>query len=88
MRIWKFPLAVVDRQMIEMPINAGVLCVQTQNDEPQLWAMCDENSEVKEHRCFLMFGTGNPVPEEFGFYVDTFQMMNGSLVFHVFEEME
>jgi hypothetical protein len=58
--------------------------VQMQGKECCIWALCDENAP-KEPRHIAIYGTGNPVPDEAGEYVATFQTYNGELVFHAFE---
>ena len=83
--IWKFPLTCADKGIIAMPKGAKVLCVQTQLDEPQIWAVCNIGAE-KEDRTFAIYGTGHVHESIGGEYVGTFQMRGGSLVFHVFEE--
>lgn len=85
--IWKFPLQVADRQSIKMPIGAEILTVQTQNEEPCLWALVDPKAET-ESRYIEIFGTGHKVCYDMGVsrkYISTFQMGDGRLVFHVFE---
>ncbi|PTR17503.1 hypothetical protein C8R31_101667 [Nitrosospira sp. Nsp2] len=84
MRIWKFPLVVTDRQSVLMPAGANLLDVQMQGDECCLWALCDEKAPLST-RHLAMYGTGNPMPDNPGKYVATFQMRGGSLVFHAFE---
>jgi len=49
-----------------------------------MWALVDETKTAMEIRSIVIVGTGNPVPE-LGAFIDTFQMQDGSLVFHVFE---
>ncbi len=84
MRIWKWELGVTDRQVLMMPIDAKVLTVQMQHGVPQLWALVDE-ADPKEPRQFATYGTGNPMPDDPGTYIATYQVHSGSLVFHVFE---
>lgn len=84
MRIWKYTLSLTDTQTINMPHGAHLLAVQMQHGTPQLWALCDENS-IYEPRNIAIYGTGNPIPNEPGKYIDTFQMDVGALVFHVFD---
>lgn len=84
MRIWKWTLIPTDVQTIEVPAGAKLLDVQIQCDMPQLWALCDE-SAPKEPRRIAIYGTGNPMPDEPGEYIATFQMHGGALVFHAFE---
>lgn len=85
MRIWKWPLMITDRQTIEMPSGAKMLTVQMQGERPQLWALCDETNPLTERK-IAIYGTGNPVPDEPGQYIATFQSHGGLLVWHVFEE--
>lgn len=85
MRIWKWTLEVTDMQTLELPQGSGILTVQMQNGKPQLWALCNEETERKERRLIAIYGTGNPMPDEPGEYIATFQMFGGGAVFHVFE---
>lgn len=84
--IWKFPLAVADRQRIQMPKGAKVLTVQRQGDQACLWAIVNEQAET-ETRVFDVYGTGNPMPDltdsETRTYIGTFQV--AFFVWHVFE---
>ncbi len=83
--IWKFPLKIVDEQTVSMPQGARLLCVQTQNGVPYLWAEVTVNSEARnELLTFHVYGTGHPMPEDPGTYIGTFQLP--SLVFHVYQE--
>ena len=84
--IWKFGLRVDDLQTVVMPAGAQVLCVQAQNDAPQLWALVDP-SEPTRNVQLRTIGTGQPLVGEGtpGRYVGTYQMHRGALVFHVFE---
>jgi hypothetical protein len=84
MRIWKTTLNVTDVQAVEFPEGAKLLTVQMQHERPQLWALVDENAPIRA-RQVAIYGTGNPIPNEPGEYIATFQMHGGSLVFHVFE---
>lgn len=84
MRIWKWTLNMTDVQTVEMPAAAKLLTVQLQGGMPQVWALCDERAP-KEPRHIAIYGTGNPMPDEPGDYIATFQMHGGALVFHAFE---
>jgi hypothetical protein len=85
MRIWKYALNVIDQQCITMPRNAKILTVQMQDDICCLWALVDETAKFTEHRNIAIYGTGNPMPDNPGTYIATFQMHGGALVFHAFE---
>jgi len=85
--IWKFELETTDNQTIEMPVNAEILTVQTQNEIPCIWALVDP-TETKEKRFIEVFGTGHDIHYDMGVsrnYLGTYQLHGGSLVFHVFE---
>jgi len=85
--ILKFELETTDNQIIEMPVNAEILTVQTQNEVPCIWALVDP-TKPKEKRFIEVFGTGHDVHYDMGVgrnYLGTYQLHGGSLVFHVFE---
>jgi hypothetical protein len=42
---------------------------------------------IKKNRRIEIIGTGNPVPIGDLKYISTFQIMDGSLIFHVFENI-
>jgi hypothetical protein len=85
-RIWKFPLTVTGEQDIQIPFNAIILDVQMQQGVPCLWAVCNIGNMEVTKRIFI-FGTGHRIDfEKVGKYIGTFQMEEGMLVFHVFEE--
>lgn len=88
--IWKFPLAMVDEQIIEMPLGARILCVQTQDKQPTLWALCDPVAETAR-RAILIFGTGAPIYEydvTKCVHIGTLQHAAfGPFVWHVFERV-
>lgn len=84
MKIYKYNIPVVDFFELELPIGAKILCVQTQNEMPCIWAMVDP-SAAKHPRRFSVIGTGHEIEFTTTLYIGTFQMMNGSFVGHLFE---
>lgn len=88
MVIWKFPLAMVHRQSVEMPKGAQVLSVHGQRPNPDLdgticlWAVCRLDAP-KVARHFAIVGTGNPMPSGLGKFIGTVLMP--PFVRHVFE---
>lgn len=86
--IWKAQLQCTDKQTIDLPKGAEVLCVQTQNELPCIWFLVsDVDSIHKEPRTFYIYGTGHKHEAiGDGLYIGTFQLQGGKLVFHVFEE--
>jgi hypothetical protein len=84
-QIWKFPLQLIDTQIISMPYAAKILCVQIQNGVPCLWALCNTNDGVADVTIDI-FGTGHSIMDLFTrTYIGTVQMGGGMLVWHVFE---
>jgi len=87
MVIFKYTLEVADLQGLYMPKGAKLLTVQNQHGRPQLWALVDLR-EMRVPRRIAIYGTGNEIPDYPGVYVATFQQINGSLVWHVFDKGE
>jgi hypothetical protein len=83
-RIWKYPLELASEQALLLPANARILCVQVQDGTPCTWALVTPGMAV-EQRTFLTYGTGQPGAH--GDYVGTYQLHDGGLVLHVFEEV-
>lgn len=83
-QIFKYPL-LQGYSQIWMPKNAEVLTVQEQRDFPYIWALID-NTAVLEARGFFVYPTGEVITAPIGKYLGTFQVYNGDLVYHVFEE--
>lgn len=87
--IWKFELETKDGQEIHMPAGAEILTVQTQGTNPCMWALVDPE-EKNQIRYFEVFEIGHSINFGMGVgrnYVGTYQLMGGSLVFHVFERL-
>jgi hypothetical protein len=82
--IYKYPLDPGD-SFIWMPEGAQILCVQTQRESPQIWALVDPNETKMEARQIRTYGTGHDVPDDPGKYIGSFQLASGSYVFHVFD---
>jgi hypothetical protein len=80
--IWKYPINPYST--LQMPEGAKVLSVQTQDNQPQLWALVDPD-KPKVGRTFAAVPTGDPFDDEGYTYIATFQIDNGGLVFHLFE---
>ena len=86
--IYKYKLKVEDRQIVKMPINAEILCVQIQHDLPCLWVKLNPEKKETESRIIETFGTGHPIKTDFRVerkYIGTYQLNKGVYVFHVFE---
>lgn len=86
LRVFKYPVKIVDHVSIAMPKGARLLSFQSQGGHPCLWALVDPVAE-KETRNFRFVGTGHPVEEDPTSlqFVGTAQMMDGALIWHLFE---
>ena len=83
--IWKYSIAFDTPFFIDMPIGAKVLSVQTQYNDPVMWALVDPDVDMKR-RHFRIFGTGHTVHSDHEMtYIGTFQLLGGSFVGHLFE---
>jgi len=83
--IWKFTLQATDIQTIKMPKGAKILCVQTQNEIPCLWAIVDPSASM-EDRTFSIYGTGHNIDGYDRKYLGTFQLLKGNFIGHLFEQ--
>ncbi len=84
--IWKFTLEA-SSTIIDMPKDASILSVQTQNDIPCIWALVSIEAE-KEKRCFDAFQTGQHISCDIERkYIGTVQLSNGDFVIHIFERL-
>lgn len=83
--VYKYgPLAARREQLIFMPSDAELLCVQLQHGEPFVWALVDPGKPQAARRLALL-GTGHPMPEEKLSYVGTFQLAGGDFIVHLFD---
>jgi hypothetical protein len=86
MTIWKYPIEIIDAQVVEMPEGATILDVQAQDDVPCIWALVDPE-KPSETRTILTYGTGHPIDNRVAMssrHIGTYQIKGGKLVFHVF----
>lgn len=90
LKVFKYEMPLNDYFDLDLPRGAKILKVDTQFDLPQLWALVDPDESIMEMRKFRFAGTGHPIVEELEKleFIDTFQMRDGNLIFHVFEVFE
>jgi len=93
--VWKYPLADVWLQHIEVPVGAQLLDVQYQGERIVLWAIVDPNVTAKRTLKIRMVATGEAfrrsdhVAEETGYvggHLGTLQAPGDGYVNHVFAE--
>lgn len=84
--IYKYPIKIIDEQIVTMTEGADILCVQIQNGMPCLWALVDPDIEETETVVIRTIGTGHKFSDgDSCLYIGTYQLP--SLVFHVFRKM-
>lgn len=90
-RIFKYPLLAEDLQTVHLPRDAQLLALQVQHEQPCIWALVDADAPTEPWHIRII-GTGHPVDEPDmpyasalgGYYLGTFQLEGGALVFHAF----
>ena len=86
--IYKFEFELADAATVTMPVGAKILTVQVQRGVPCLWAAVDLVGDM-EQRIICTYGTGQSIESlEERKYIGTYQLHEGSLVFHVFEKLK
>lgn len=87
--VWKYPLTMDHEQVLDLPANAHILCVQIQHDRPCIWALVD-STLPHERRKIVIVGTGNHDAALAGLlnYIGTFQTNAGGFIWHVFEDVD
>lgn len=88
-QVWKFVIDDITNIVIPMPKNAEVLTIQMQGQTPCIWALVEPTNEL-EKRYFELHGTGHTILYGVGVvrkYINTIQVFDGSLIFHLFERI-
>lgn len=79
-----------DDFILNLPEGAEILTVQVQFGRPQMWALVDTGENVPlVPRHFRFAGTGHSLELHGTYlYIDTIQMHEGTLVWHIFEHVD
>ena len=86
-KIFKYPLSLESKFTLDLPKESKILSVQVQNLVPVLWAFVDTDIHEKEPKIFRCYYTGENIPDSDSLiYLDTMQLMGGTLVAHIFME--
>jgi hypothetical protein len=86
-KIFKYPIPVADEFFLQLSVFAEILTVQLQKSEPQIWVLIDPD-DPKYERKFHLYGTGMSISNDPHVYIGSFQMLQGALVYHLFEVTE
>lgn len=88
--VWKYRIPIMDTFELTVPEFANPLDVQVIGDVPYMWMLVDDEEGAQTRR-YQLRGTGQPVDHDDTKpelnYVGTFQLGEGALVFHLFEEL-
>jgi len=82
-RVFKFELKLATLQDVMMQEGAIVQSIEVQKGVPYVYALVDPSLPKKPVE-FFMFGTGHEVPDGPIQFIDSFQLSDGQLVFHVY----
>ena len=88
--IYKCLIPSSGRFTLPLPKNSLILTVQVQRESPVVWALVDTEKAIVKRK-FCSIGTGEKINdglEDDLFYIGSFQLNDGELVFHLFEIME
>lgn len=86
MRIFKYVLETVGSQIIDVPLGAKFLSVNSQHDKLCLWAIVDPDQEKRERWGVEICGTGlsaDHVVDGTYQFIGTYVVNHGLLVWHV-----
>lgn len=83
--VYKYQLKTTGEQFVDLPKNAEILSIQTQNNIPCIWVKVDTSEVLHNRRGFITIGTGEPLPENPIKYIGTYHLSSGQFIFHVFE---
>ena len=87
-KIYKYPLELLDRQVLKIPVGAQFLHFGGQNSRPQLWALVDPDIPEEEEWTLRIAGTGHEISEDIEMeHLGTMIDENLGLVWHLFFEL-
>jgi hypothetical protein len=84
MRVFKYPLAIEQRELLHLPRDAKIISVVVQNGAPVLYALVDERMPL-EQRIIRVVTTGENFGGEDCVFIGTLQIGEW-FVAHVFEQ--
>ncbi len=86
--VWKYEFKTMDYFTFMMPEDTSILTVQVQHGKPCMWVLVDTDKiNTEQQRHFLVRGTGHPIIPEMIAYIGSYQVFEGTLVFHLFEQL-
>ena len=87
--VYKYRIETLSPFTVSMSANARVLSAQMNHGTAYMWALTREEDKLID-RVFYLVGTGNQLPDSAIHnwkYISTFQMKDGNILAHLFEEV-
>lgn len=82
--VHKHHIPLQDEFTLLLPAGARALSFQAQADRAVLWVLVDADAPLESRR-FRLVGTRHPIGERDLEHVGSVQLLEGGLVFHLFE---
>lgn len=82
--VWKFPLEIRDRQIIEIPAPCKLLFVAEHGGRLCLWAQINP-ANPNERRIITIVGAGDGHVDPDWFHIGSAICAGGTLVWHVYD---
>ncbi|MBC2132046.1 DUF7352 domain-containing protein [Listeria innocua] len=87
LKIYKYPLAIKDSQVITLPAESTVLSIKNQHEVPVLYAAVNTACELEGYVNIECRGTGQMLNgKEVTEITETLLFQNGNLVLHFFAQ--
>lgn len=71
---------------LQLPLGTRILTALAQDNAPMIWAEVDSETERTEARRFYILNTGAVLPGGRLEYINTIQINEGRLIFHIYED--
>ena len=86
MKIFKYPIEIIDRQAIQVIAGSTILSVKNQYDTAVMYVLCDEERTDSLLLDIQVVGTGNIIDFDVNEYtfIDTISTNGGTYMWHVF----
>ena len=86
-KIFRYPLQIIDEQVIKIPCGGKILSVKEKDNELSLWVLVEtDNLNLPINTKITIVGTGWPADHiDDHIFIDTVITHMGQMVWHVFE---
>ena len=84
-KVFKYPLAIRERQLVPWPASGEVLGIAMQHEKLCAWVAVDVDNVEPEQGYVRVYGTGHAI-EDYAGLKHLATVLDGQFVWHVFEE--